>query len=886
MPSAKLPTPKLITAGAAPKQQASGLGQAISAVGQVSDLGQKAAKAWDVGKTGLKLGQETFQKMTDSGTGKPDIASAPAADLPAGGAKNASFEGGLAPSGNSETASLEGGVMPSSEDLPDLSTMFANRGGLVPGYAAGGAMAPTNPYELNADPLQDVLEDQSKNEIEPLKPAPAPGGGGGSSGLGDAIKVAGQVASLFAMSDARLKDNIEPVGKLYDGQPVYRYDMNGGPTQIGLMAQEAGLRRPDAVGERGGYMTLDYDRATEDAAGLMPRQGFANGGVPGDDLRQIIIEEAERRGIPPDLALRQARTESSFNPNAVGRSGEGGLFQIMPSTARDPGYGVKPADPDELRDPRRNAGFGLDYLKARAERAGLTDWNNPEQVAAGLRAYNGGGDPRYVQKIMGDSAPVAAIDRAAPRGGAPVPPANIGRPEPTGGLSGDGTTSGKPEPKSSGLFSAPNKFGSDQPQGWGNFLTSRQFIVPLLSGIGAAATTPTRNLGTALAAGLGAGAQAYGGLEKQMADVEQTRAQTRGVETDTFKKSVMDTAGGTIIWLTGGVPMLLGDYEKLAREGRAPSPMGRVPDNAEDILKKFREAKAAVSAPGATTPGAPAPGATPGATTPGAPGAPGVSVAPVEKLPLPPPGLNYDKDSQSTAESERSIAFSGGPAAKTAQTITDNYIKVVVPTATAARDSARYLTELAANLSRATQGKGLDAPGFGFDGRAQAVSALNTLSRAFGGKGDFGEADEISEINKKIQTLQAAATAAGGNQESYAALNALKQAIASPNMSPRAYSKLAADLLTQNQRAIDREQHRSMYANDSSGLLSKAAGDFENKNPASKYNEEAEVIQRMILTKPDLIKDLKSGKYTPAQIDEAFEKFGVKGMSRYFVGGR
>jgi hypothetical protein len=474
----------------------------------------------------------------------------------------------------------------------------------------------------------------------------------------------------------------------------------------------------------------------------------------------------------------------------------------------------------------------------------------------------------------------------------PVPPANIGRPEPTGGLSGDGTTSGKPETKSSGLFSAPNKFGSDQEQGWGDFLTSRQFIVPLLSGIGAAATTPTRNLGTAIAAGLGAGAQAYGGLEKQMADVEQTRAQTRGVETDTFKKSVMDTAGGTWIWLTGGVPMLLGDYEKLARQGRAPAPMGRIPDNAEDILKKFREAKTAVSAPGATTPGAPAPGDTaPGATTPGAPApgdtAPGAPTAPVEKLPLPPPGLNYDKESQSTAESERSIAFSGGPAARTAQTVTDNYIKVVVPAATEARDSARYLTELAANLSKATQGKKLDAPGFGFDGRAQIVSALNTLSRAFNGKGDeFGVADEISDTNKKIETLLSAARAAGGNQESFAALNALKQAVANPNMSPKAYAKLAADLLIHNQRTIDRETHRSMYANDSSGLLSKAAGDFERLNPASKYNEEAEVIQRMILTSPDLIKNLKSGKYTPAQIDKAFESYGLKGMSRYFVGGR
>ena len=205
---------------------------------------------------------------------------------------------------------------PASSEPADFSARPRNTGGLVPGYAAGGG---TNPYEVNADPLQDVLDDQSKNEIEPLKPASAPSGGG-SSGLGDAAKAIGTIASIFSMSDERLKDNIEPVGKLYDGQPVYRYDMGGGPTQIGLMAQEAGLRRPDAVGERGGYMALDYDRATEDAAGLMPRQGYANGGVPGDEDLAIRTIAAEMSGKSPE----EARAIAAVIENRLksGRYGE------------------------------------------------------------------------------------------------------------------------------------------------------------------------------------------------------------------------------------------------------------------------------------------------------------------------------------------------------------------------------------------------------------------------------------------------------------------------------------------------------------------------------------------------------------------------------------
>lgn len=819
VPSASLPSAKLITAGSLPQQRPTGLAEAMGAAGKAADLGSMASKGYDLGKRGL-VGTAGVK----GGSGTEDIA----------GTKGLMGSFGEWGSGFLNGASGKA------------------HGGLVPGYAGGGEV---NPYEMTSDPLQNVLEDQQENKIEPVKPGQMPSPT--DSGLGDAIKAASSIASMFAMSDERLKDNIEPVGKLYDGQPVYRYDMGGGPTQLGLMAQEAGLRNPDALGERDGYLMLNYDRATRNAA----RGGYANGGET-PDIRQIIIEEATKRGIPPELALRQAQTESSMNPNATGKSGEVGLFQVMPSTARDPGYGVAAADPADLRDPRRNAGFGLDYLKALADRRGLTDWSNREQVSGVLGRYNGGGDPRYAEKVLGrgdasayagkDTAPAsAAIERAAPRGG----------------LSGDADN------KVLGL-SPPNKFGSEQPQGWGDFLASKQFIVPLLSAVGAAATTPTRNLGTAIAAGLGAGAQSYVGLEKGQADVEGKRAETRKTETDTYQKSFMQTPYGNFVWLAGGDVIPAGDYDKLRREGRAPDLLGRVPDNAEDVIQKRRAAQAAVK--GAPPAGAGQPSADTPATAP---------VTPVEKEPLPPSGLGYDKRSQSTAQAERNVAISGGPEAGTAQDVTKRYIDAVVPTATAARDASRYLTELASNLSKATQGKGLDAPGFGFEGRAQVTSALNTFSRAFGG-GEFGQADTIAEINRKIETLQAAVQARGGNQESFAALNALRQAIASPSMSPRAYSKLAADMLAQNQRAVDREQHRSIYASDSSGLLAKAAEDFERTNPSSKYNKEAEVIQKMILTKPSLVEELRSGKYTPKQIDEAFDKLGVTGMSRYFVGGR
>ena len=81
-------------------------------------------------------------------------------------------------------------------------------------------------------------------------------------------------------SDARLKENIEPVGKTYDGQTVYRYNYKGDPkTHIGLIAQEVEHKHPKAVGLAGGYKTVNYDDATKDAA---KRGHFAQGGLIGD----------------------------------------------------------------------------------------------------------------------------------------------------------------------------------------------------------------------------------------------------------------------------------------------------------------------------------------------------------------------------------------------------------------------------------------------------------------------------------------------------------------------------------------------------------------------------------------------------------------------------
>ena len=109
--------------------------------------------------------------------------------------------------------------------------------------------------------------------------------------------------------------------------------------------------------------------------------------------------------MSPALAFSLIRTESGFDPRAVGVRGSIGLTQIRPSTARELAPRVTA---DDLFAPGVNLALGLRYLRSLLDRfdhdvvVALTAYNRgPTRVEAQLER---GHVPRiaYVTRILRD----------------------------------------------------------------------------------------------------------------------------------------------------------------------------------------------------------------------------------------------------------------------------------------------------------------------------------------------------------------------------------------------------------------------------------------------------------------------------------------------------
>lgn len=107
------------------------------------------------------------------------------------------------------------------------------------------------------------------------------------------------------------------------------------------------------------------------------------------DYSELAARYARQYGLDPEIFVRQMVQESGLNPDAVSPKGAVGIAQVMPATARDPGFGVRPIS--DRNDPEESLRFGAEYMRALLDKYG--------DYGLALAAYNAG--PGAVDKAGG-----------------------------------------------------------------------------------------------------------------------------------------------------------------------------------------------------------------------------------------------------------------------------------------------------------------------------------------------------------------------------------------------------------------------------------------------------------------------------------------------------
>ena len=154
-------------------------------------------------------------------------------------------------------------------------------------------------------------------------------------------------------SDMRIKENIQPVGQLFDETPVYSFNYKGDPSktqQVGLIAQDVEQRNPEAVSEGpGGVKMVDHAAATAASRRMAAQAADPNairGDVPGLSpamarmVRQgigkrILSMNPEERVQTAEGATRGAAGVGAFVNPALGAGTAGLTSQFMGDTPQE-----------------------------------------------------------------------------------------------------------------------------------------------------------------------------------------------------------------------------------------------------------------------------------------------------------------------------------------------------------------------------------------------------------------------------------------------------------------------------------------------------------------------------------------------------------------------
>jgi hypothetical protein len=902
VPSANLPVGQLKTAGPIPRLPDSVASQAMSTGSQ---FGITPKSLYDMGEKGLGAIRGSMQTGPSRAAPPPPVS--PAAPAAA--------------------------ALPQVEYDENQRARRRALGGLV-GYAKGGDVE--DPME-GYGPSQGGLDIPTEMERpKGLQTPGAPGSDASKLGVGSQLKdAAGLVSSLYGagqaassalpaimallpFSDERVKDGMQRVGQLDNGLPVYKYSIGDGPTQIGLSAQEAaGLHPGAAMADRDGILHLDYDRATRAyGGGLAPRMGYADGGMP-DEEYAIRTIAAEMGGKSPEEARAIAHVIN--NRLASGRWGEryGDVVRArsqfepwsrpeapnypMRYSAEDPRFQMAREAFEAARSGEDITGGAMHFYApaaqaqlaaTRGDRAAVPSWARDREYTdfGPTRIVRGVDDPRATGLMSYAGQPQrspasGAIEDAAGRG------AGLG--------AARAQSRGETAPaEERGLVASllPTKFGTrtvanprgEQFGGLGEFLTSRQFVQPLLEGVGAMASSPSLYAGGAFLQGLGAASRAYTGLEKEMAgtltEAEQARSQVAG-QTSALSgipndRLVMGLGpnGRIVIATKGQMDRMIQSGQRIT--GVKEAPPGATPTEATDISPS-------TGLPAATS--APRP-------------QPPVAMDESGRYVVAPAPEFVDRELMKIPAIATQVASSGG---KFEPEVLE-YAVLASPSLASTNESARKKFDTLSNsvtdinqkifdlrkytqeIAKISEGT-VTGAGAGFDPRIAAARIYDTTARilGLGGLSDRERQDlSAAEITNKLRNLMSSDVAKQAGQRAFGMFEAINSALPSGEMTKDAALDLMSAMLVQAQKNKDLLDYQTNFRNRY-GVMIESERLF-NQQSAKYYDDMRKSLKKAFTgvriggtdRSPQVVNPaqlLLEGKVTPRGFDRYL---GLPGLSR------
>jgi spore germination cell wall hydrolase CwlJ-like protein len=375
-----------------------------------------------------------------------------------------------------------------------------------------------------------------------------------------------------------------------------------------------------------------------------------------------------------------------------------------------------------------------------------------------------------------------------------------------------------------------------------------KFWVPLIAGLGAMLASNQYRFSQRLGEGLLAGASAYQQVGKQEADTEstratteETRAKTLGVYAGIPQSAIFTRDGRQYVLLDSGTPMLVGDYLSLPEDKR-PRIIGQTQAGA-------------YGQPAAAAPAAAAPESKPAAATPVTPPVTPPQPAPVvQKEVAANPFMPTSDEAKEAFETTKNWGTYGHNT-KEPDFYTDQSLL-----ASGAQKQKQILLPLASDMAS------LPRTGPASSGPAQAylnpiAAYLNNLANIAGSPGLIVDPTVLANqegVKKLVTQLQTTATTTAG-QHAYQAFKSMADGIPSLINSPEGQAKLIAQMMTNTQREIDKDNYFSEYRKsaqgdqkwlaDTASQTSRIANrNFDNRVGNKMYAEERDNLEKMFKT--------------------------------------